>query len=125
MPLTDAILGPKYEPNIFTYSDDIIIWATFKEHLRLLNEVRDKLKISDLKFNLGKCEFFKLSLKYFRYFFRRPRYTYGPGEVHRIILTLLALQKLRDVMVSVLSTGSLLKICCPFLPHKSPDKGKK
>ena len=39
--LVDSIFGPRFEPKIFTYLDDIIITSsTFEEHLSLLNEVR-------------------------------------------------------------------------------------
>lgn len=63
--LVDAIFGPKYEPNIFCYLDDIIICSsTFEEHVQLLGEVRDKLAEANLTVNLKKCEFFKTSLKF-------------------------------------------------------------
>lgn len=66
--LMDAIFGPKYEPNIFVYLDDIIIVSsTLKHHIRLLREVRDHLMEAGLTINLSKCEFFKTSLKYLGY----------------------------------------------------------
>lgn len=66
--LVDAIFGPKYEPKIFTYLDDIIICsATFEEHLDLLSEVKLKLQEAKLTINLSKCEFFKTTLKFLGY----------------------------------------------------------
>lgn len=63
--LVDAIFGPRYEPNIFTYLDDIIICSsTFDEHIKLLSEVKERLREANLTINLNKCEFFKTSLKF-------------------------------------------------------------
>lgn len=73
--LIDAIFGPKYEPNIFTYLDDIIIISA--GHLQLSNKVRDKMKSA---INLSKCEFFMYEMEIFRICCRRPRYTYGSGK---------------------------------------------
>ena len=66
--LVDAIFGPRYEPHIFCYLDDIIICSpSFEEHTKLLSEVRDKLKDANLTINIKKCEFFKKSLKFLGY----------------------------------------------------------
>lgn len=66
--LVDSLFGPKYEPNIFTYLDDIIITSkTFEDHIRLLGEVRDILFEANLTINLSKCVFFKTQLKYLGY----------------------------------------------------------
>lgn len=63
--LMDAIFGPKLEPKVFCYLDDVIITSsTFEEHVKLLRTVRDRLKEANLTVNLSKCEFFKKSLKY-------------------------------------------------------------
>lgn len=63
--LVDAIIGPRFESNIVTYLDDIIICsATFDEHLKLLSEVKHRLQEANLTINLNKCEFFKTSLKF-------------------------------------------------------------
>lgn len=63
--LMDAVFGPKYEPNIFVYLDDIIIISsTFEHHIKLLKEVKQNLKNAGLVVNLEKCNFFKNSLKY-------------------------------------------------------------
>lgn len=66
--LMDAVFGPKYEPNIFVYLDDIIIVSnTFEQHLKLLEEVKERLRDANLTINIKKCEFFKTSLKYLGY----------------------------------------------------------
>lgn len=66
--LMDAVFGPKYEPNIFVYLDDIIIVSkTFEQHLKLLEEVKERLQDANLTINIDKCEFFKTSLKYLGY----------------------------------------------------------
>lgn len=63
--LVDAIFGPKYEPCIFTYLDDIIILSkTFDEHINLLTEVKNKLQEANLTISMDKCEFFKTTLKF-------------------------------------------------------------
>jgi hypothetical protein len=63
--LMDAVFGPKYEPYIFVYLDDIIIVSsTFEKHLALLYEVKERLKEANLTINFKKCEFFKSSLNY-------------------------------------------------------------
>lgn len=66
--LVDAIFGPRYEPKIFCYLDDIIICSsTFEEHVQLLSEVKERLQDAGLTINLKKCSFFKKSLKYLGY----------------------------------------------------------
>lgn len=63
--LMDAILGPKYEPNIFVYLDDIIIVSsTFEHHIQLLKDVHRALREANLTVNFKKCEFFKPQLRY-------------------------------------------------------------
>lgn len=63
--LVDALFGPRYEPRIFAYLDDIIVTSsTFEEHLRLLAEVKQILQEANLTINLEKCKFFRTSLKF-------------------------------------------------------------
>jgi len=63
--LVDSIFGPKYEPHLFSYIDDLLLLSsTFEEHLSLLEEVKSKLQDANLTINLDKCEFFKSSLKF-------------------------------------------------------------
>ena len=64
----DSIFGPRYEPNIFVYLDDIIVTsATFDKHTELLKEIKQRLKEANLRINLEKCDFFKSSLRYLGY----------------------------------------------------------
>lgn len=66
--LVDAIFGPRYEPHVFTYLDDILVCSpTFEHHVQLLKEVKDKLKEANLTVNLEKCEFFKTTLRFLGY----------------------------------------------------------
>lgn len=63
--LVDTLFGPEFEPNIFTYLDDIIIATpTFEEHLKLLSIVKNRLQDAHLTINISKCEFLKTSLVY-------------------------------------------------------------
>lgn len=63
--LMDAIFGPKFEPHVFCYLDDIIVTSSsFNQHVEILTEVLDRLREANLTVNLNKCEFFKSSLKY-------------------------------------------------------------
>lgn len=63
--LCDLLFGPRLEPHVFTYLDDIIVTSsTFEEHLKLLSEVRKILADANLTVNLKKCKFFRSSLKY-------------------------------------------------------------
>lgn len=60
--LVDTLFGPKYEPRVFSYLDDILITSkTFEEHIQLLSEVKNILKDAGLTINLEKCEFFPLN----------------------------------------------------------------
>lgn len=60
--LVDKLFGPRSEPNIFSYLDDIIIVsASFGEHVKLLGEVFQILNEVNLTINLKKSEFFKKS----------------------------------------------------------------
>lgn len=63
--LMDAVFGPKLEPKVFCYLDDVIVTSSsFEEHIEILKEVCIRLKEANLTINLEKCEFFKTSLRY-------------------------------------------------------------
>lgn len=63
--LMDKIFGPKAEPNVFVYLDDlIIISSSFEEHLQILQWVKEMLRDAKLTINLKKCQFFRNSLNY-------------------------------------------------------------
>lgn len=65
--LMDALFGPELEPNVFVYIDDLIsVSSTFDEHIKLLSEVKYRLKDANLTINREKCEFFKTFIKIFR-----------------------------------------------------------
>lgn len=66
--LVDKIFGPRFEPKIFTYLDDIIILgSTYEEHVSLLKEVKNRLEDANLTISIEKCEFFKTTLKFLGY----------------------------------------------------------
>ena len=84
--LVDAIFGPKYEPKIFSYVDDIIITgSTFEEHLSLLKVVKEKLKEANLTINLKKCDFFKTSLKFLGYIVGRNSLRTDPDKISAMV----------------------------------------
>lgn len=84
--LVDKIFGPKYEPNIFCYLDDIIIvTSTFEHHIQLLSEVKTLLEAANLTINLGKCEFFKKSLTYLGYIVGSNGLRTDPDKIEAMI----------------------------------------
>ena len=63
--LIDSFLGPKLEPYVFGYLDDIVVATeTFEEHLKWVEIVLNKLVDARLKVNREKCEFCCSSVKY-------------------------------------------------------------
>lgn len=63
--LLDTIIGPEFEPRAFAYLDDLVLVSrSFKEHLKLLEEVFSKLREAGLRLNPAKCYFCKKELKY-------------------------------------------------------------
>lgn len=56
--LMDRVIGPSLAPYCFVYLDDIIIATpTFELHIKTLEKVYDRLKMTNLTINLGKCTF--------------------------------------------------------------------
>lgn len=63
--LLDKVIGPELEPRAFAYLDDLIIVSkTFEEHLVLLRDVFERLRMAQLKLNPEKCHFCRRELKY-------------------------------------------------------------
>lgn len=84
--LMDAVLGPKFEPNVFVYLDDIIIIAdTFEKHVAILNEVRQRLQEANLTLNLDKCQFFRNSLNYLGFIVDSRGLRTNPDKVQSIV----------------------------------------
>lgn len=84
--LMDSVFGPKLEPNIFCYLGDIIIISsTLTEHVRILSEVREVLKIAGLTVNLNKCEFSKSSLKCLEYVVNENSLAIDPEQVAAMV----------------------------------------
>ena len=56
--LSDRTIGPEMEPNAFSYLDDIIIGTeTFKEHLKWLSHVLQRIKDAGLTFCRSEVKF--------------------------------------------------------------------
>ena len=54
----NSLFGPKDQPQVFAYLDDIlVVTETFDEHLKWLEYVLNKLVDVGLKVNRDKCEF--------------------------------------------------------------------
>lgn len=84
--LVDKLLGPKYEPHVFCYLDDIVIVSkSFEEHCRLLEEVREILKEANLTINLKKCKFFQTALTYLGFVIDRHGIRTDPEKVSAMI----------------------------------------
>lgn len=63
--LLDTVLGPELEPHVLVYLDDIIVISkTFDEHLQILREVFQRLRMAHLRPNQEKCRFCVPRLKY-------------------------------------------------------------
>lgn len=81
-PLMNTIFGPKLEPYIFIYLDDIIlVTSTFEEHIKLLQLIKDWLKAAGLTVNLDKCELFKSNLMYSGYIFDFKGFRSDPDKM--------------------------------------------
>ena len=66
--LMDKLIGPEFEPHVFTYLDDLIIVSeNFDEHLSWLKKVLDKLMNAGLEINWKKSEFCCSSVTYLGY----------------------------------------------------------
>ena len=54
--LIDKIFGPELEPYVFKFLDDIVVTTPdFDTHIRILNEVFNRLKAAHLTLNKDKC----------------------------------------------------------------------
>uniref|UniRef100_A0ABD2WBS4 RNA-directed DNA polymerase n=1 Tax=Trichogramma kaykai TaxID=54128 RepID=A0ABD2WBS4_9HYME len=66
--LMDKLIGPEWEPHVFSYLDDIIIVTNdFEEHLIWLEKVLAALKKANLQINRDKSEFLCSEVKYLGY----------------------------------------------------------
>lgn len=84
--LVDKLFGPKYEPFIFCYLDDIvIISSTFTEHCRLLKEVQQILSDANLTINLSKCKFFHSSITYLGFVIDRQGIRTDPEKISAMV----------------------------------------
>lgn len=83
--LLDKIIGPELEPRAFAYLDDlIIVSATFEEHIEILKQVFERLRVAGLKVNPEKCKFCKLELKYLGHVVNEQGIQTDPEKVRAI-----------------------------------------
>lgn len=86
--LMDRILGPEFEPHVFTYLDDIILVSKdFEAHLRLLREVCARLKAAKLAVNFDKCQFCRDSLSFLGFVIDKQGLRTDPAKIESIINT--------------------------------------
>lgn len=84
--LIDKVLGPKLEPHVFVYLDDIVIVTqTFEKHLEVLEEVFRRLLDANLSVNQGKCQFCVPSMKYLGYVVDRNGLHVDPDKVRAML----------------------------------------
>lgn len=82
----DSILGPKLEPFVFVYLDDIIIvTSTFQKHIEILNEVFKRIKEAKLTLNREKCQFCRSELRYLGYVVSERGLQVDPDKVKSIL----------------------------------------
>lgn len=66
--LMDKVIGFDLMPFVFVYLDDIVVASnTLEEHLRLLQEVANRLKKANLTISLEKSRFCRKQIKYLGY----------------------------------------------------------
>lgn len=86
MRLVSTVIGADLEPNVFVYLDDIIIvTATFEEHLRVVDEVFNRLKAAGLTLNEEKCQFCRKELKYLGYVVDEHGLHVDPAKIEAIL----------------------------------------
>lgn len=63
--LMDKVLGFDMEPFVFVYLDDIVVPTNdLDQHLKLLEQIADRLSMANLSVNIEKSEFFIEKLHY-------------------------------------------------------------
>ena len=80
--LMDSVLGPAFEPYVFTFLDDVIVATpTFSKHIEVLEQIYEKFREANLTINIEKCEFCKPSLKYLGFVIDRQGLRTDPDKV--------------------------------------------
>jgi hypothetical protein len=70
--LVDRLFTPDLEPYVFAYLDDIVISTPdFESHLRILEQVFERLSKAGLTLRESKCEFCQPELRYLGYVVNR------------------------------------------------------
>lgn len=82
----DNVVGHDLEPYVFLYLDDVIVVTpTFKEHIKMLGQVVERLRAVGLTLNREKCHFCKDELRYLGYFVNWNGLAVDPDKVNAIL----------------------------------------
>lgn len=83
--LIDNVLGAELEPHVFVYLDDVVIVTSdFSEHLRVLEEVFERLAGANLSLNWDKCQFCRPELRFLGYVVNEAGLLVDPEKVESI-----------------------------------------
>lgn len=83
--LIDRILGD-LAPHVFIYLDDcVIISRTFEEHLRILEQVFNRLQTAGITVSWDKCQFCRPEMKYLGYVVDRRGLRVDPDKVKAML----------------------------------------
>ncbi|XP_050665158.1 uncharacterized protein LOC126965563 [Leptidea sinapis] len=83
--LVDLLFG-NMENKVFAYLDDIVlVTSSFDDHVTLLLQVLDKLRMANLTVNLEKCEFYRSQLKYLGYVVDAKGLRTDPDKISSIL----------------------------------------
>lgn len=84
--LIDRVLGPKLEPFVFVYLDDVVIVTqTLEHHLVVLEEVFERLREANLTVSWEKCQFCRPEMKYLGYVVDRNGLHVDPDKVRAML----------------------------------------
>jgi hypothetical protein len=84
--LIDRLFTPYLEPYVFAYLDDIVISTRdFETHLRILDQVFERLSKARLTLKESKCEFCQPELCYLGYVVNRQGLKVDPSKVSAVV----------------------------------------
>ena len=84
--LVDKILSDLIGRGVYAYIDDILRYTeTLEEHLRILREVLERLKVAGLKISLEKSEWLKKEVQYLGYIIGQGTLKMDPSKTEDIL----------------------------------------